>query len=90
MSRSEGLYKELIGQEKTAQEVAASDVLNKILTKVSEKRKKCKVTSRTAALWLQYMDMLDIVRTFIKAERNGKLADAYASGFTDAAVFRRF
>ena len=68
MSKSEELYTELIGKEKTAEEIAASDVLHKILTKVSNKRKRCKDVRRTAALWLQYMDMLDIVRAFIKAE----------------------
>ena len=26
---------------------------------------------RTASLWLQYMDMVDILRMFIKAERTG-------------------
>ena len=33
-----------------------------------------KKTSRTSALWLQYMDMLDILRRYISAERTGNWA----------------
>ena len=29
--------------------------------------------SRTGALWIQYMEMIDILRSFIKAERKGDL-----------------
>ncbi len=29
------------------------------------------MTTRTARLWLQYMDMIDILRMFLKAERTG-------------------
>ena len=46
-------------------------ILDMILAKVTEERKSCKAVSRTAALWLQYLDMLDIVRGFLKAERTG-------------------
>ena len=31
-------------------------------------------SSRTAALWLQYMDMIDILRQYIRAERTGNWA----------------
>ena len=39
-----------------------------ILAKVTEECKSCKAVSQTAALWLQYFD---IVRGFLKAERTG-------------------
>ena len=70
MSRSEELYTELVGK-KTAEDVAGSDILHMILAKVTEERKSCKSVSWTAALWLQYLGMLDIVRGFLKAERMG-------------------
>ena len=68
VSRSEELYTELVGKKKTAEDVAGSDILDMILAKVTEERKSCKAVSRTAALWLQYLDMLDIVRGFLKVE----------------------
>ena len=71
VSRSEELYTELVGKKKTAEDVAGSDILDMILAKVTEERKSCKALSRTAALWLQYFHMLDIVRGFLKAERTG-------------------
>ena len=71
VSRSEELYTELVGKKKTAKDIADSDILDMILAKVTEKRKSCKAVSRTVALWLQYLDMLDIVRGFLKAERRG-------------------
>eukprot|EP00794_Sanderia_malayensis_P017156 gene17156-18878_t len=71
VNSSETLYKELVGEEKTVEEVSGSDILNNILTKVFEERKKCQAESRTAALWLQYLDMLDIVHAFMKAESTG-------------------
>ena len=36
---------------------------------MEEKQKLSK--SRTAKLWLQYMTMIDVLRTFLKAERTG-------------------
>ena len=36
-----------------------------------EAEKTTMVDDRTAALWLQYMEMLDLVRAFIKSERTG-------------------
>ena len=70
VSRSEELYTELVGK-KTAEDVAGSDILDMILTKVTEEQKSRKAVSRTAALWLQYLDMLDMLRGFLKAERTG-------------------
>ena len=50
VSRSDKLYTELIRKKKTAEEVAGSDILYMILTKVTEERKRCKAVSRTATL----------------------------------------
>ena len=71
VSRSEELYTELVGKKKTAEDVAGSDILDMILTKVTEEHKSCKAVSRTATLRLQYLGMLDMLRGFLKAERTG-------------------
>ena len=47
---------------------------NEILSTLGEKvvtEKNMLVDNRTATLWLQYMDMIDLLRRFIKAERLG-------------------
>ena len=54
-------------------EVCSSDVLERILMSM-EAEKNSMATMRTAALWLQYMEMVDILRRFMKAERTGNLA----------------
>ena len=62
------LYEDLIKKSKTAEEVSAADVLSRIKCLLQEHRELLK-EDRTALLWLQYMDMVDILRLFIKAER---------------------
>ena len=44
------VYTELVGKKETAEEVAGSDILYIILTKVTEERMRCKAVTRTAAL----------------------------------------
>lgn len=65
----ERLYQELVGNKKTADKIATSEILNSVHIRVAEERNKIKESSGTATLWLQYMDMVDILVTFIKAER---------------------
>ena len=45
------------------------DILNKVENALC--KKKTLSYNRTAALWLQYMHLIDIVRAFIRAERHG-------------------
>ena len=52
------------------EEVCSADVLC-IIKHMIERQKDALKQSRTACLWLQYMDMMDILRRFIKAERTG-------------------
>ena len=47
------------------------NILNKAENALSEKKKKTVINNRTAALWLEYMHLLDIVCKFIRAERLG-------------------
>ena len=55
--------------EINAEETESSQVLEKIKSSVNSYRAKLVQCNRTAALWVQYMDMVDILRRFIKAER---------------------
>ena len=52
----------------SVEEVSAAGVLDVIQQRANTQRDYTRGTSRTAALWLQYMEMVNILRTFIKAE----------------------
>ena len=56
--------------DKTIEEVCSADVLCRIRHMI-EMQKETLKQILTACLWLQYMDMMDILRRFIKAERTG-------------------
>ena len=51
------------------EDAGSSQVLKKIKQSVNSYRNQLSQRSRTAALWIQYMDMVDILKRFIKAER---------------------
>ena len=64
------LYKKLIDGTHTAEEVKSEHILHKIAEKLESKRS-CMQNQLPAVLWIQYMHMVDILRTFIRAERTG-------------------
>ena len=53
----------------SVEEVCSSEALVRLQSKVNGKKKT--MTGRTATLWLQYLEMVDILRVFLKAERTG-------------------
>ena len=53
----------------TRADVENNDVLDNICRQL--KCQQNKLCSRTASLWLQYMEMIDLLRKFVKAERLG-------------------
>ena len=61
------LYKKLMQGSMSADQICQPDLMNKIRDALQAEVK----SSRTAALWLQYMEMVDILRRFIRAERTG-------------------
>ena len=67
LQEARALYVELINKKKSAEEISAADVLDRIKGHLQQQRDFMK-DDRTASLWLQYMDMVDILRMFIKAE----------------------
>ena len=64
------LYKKLMERSMSADQICQSDLMNKVRDALQTEAKALK-SSRTAALWLQYMEMVDILRRFIRAERTG-------------------
>ena len=70
LKEAASLFDNLMYLDKTIEEVCSADVLCRIRN-IIERQKEALKQSRTACLWLQYMDMVDILREFIKAERTG-------------------
>ena len=67
------LYENLMEETISVDEVCSTDVIQRITNILKEKIDSLK-SSRTAALWLQYMNMVDILRQYIRAERTGNWA----------------
>ena len=59
-----------MNKRKSAEEVSSADVLTRIDGLLQEQRDLMN-DNRTALLWLQYLNMVDILGMFIKAERTG-------------------
>ena len=70
LKEAASLFDNLISLDKTIEEICSADVLCRIRHLV-ERQKEALKQSRTACLRLQYMDIMDILRIFIKAERTG-------------------
>ena len=67
------IYGNLMEETISVYEVCSTDVIQRITNILKEKIDSLK-SSRTAALWLQYMNMVDILRQYIRAERTGNWA----------------
>ena len=63
------LYKKLIDGARTIEEVKSANVLHKIAEKL-ESKQSCMQNQRTAVLWIQYMHIVDILRS--SSERNAQ------------------
>ena len=64
------IYERLIDGRIMPEDVHDNDVIDCIAKRLDDISKSMKA-SRTSTLWLQYTEMLDILRQFIKAERTG-------------------
>jgi len=64
------LYDQVMSKESSVDSLENSEILQTISQKL-EVEKKALSKRRTARLWLQYVDMVHILLTFIKAERTG-------------------
>ena len=63
------LWKDLINTKKSAEEISTTDVLRTIQDRVRNWIHATREKNRTAAIWLQYTETIDVLRTFIRAER---------------------
>ena len=70
MLTARDLYQRLSSGEETASQPENADALSSIMEKLNAQKESMK-DHRTAKLWFQYMEMVSILRTFIKAERTG-------------------
>ena len=73
LQEAHALYADLMARKKSAEEVSSTSAISKI-KRLLQQRKESLQDNRTAKLWLQYMDMVDILRKSIKAERTGHWA----------------
>ena len=64
------LYEKLLQGSMSAAHVCQDNIMIKIDNALQTKKELLK-SSRTAAMWFQYMDMIDILRKHIRAERTG-------------------
>jgi len=63
--------KVLEGGAECAELVNSSKERNKLQTIFEEYKEKLITSSRTAKLWIQYLEHIDILQLFIRAERTG-------------------
>ena len=64
------LFDKVLSKEISPEAIHGDQTLQKLLQEITLKKASLR-DSRTACLWFQYMDMIDILRQFIKAERTG-------------------
>ena len=74
LEKVRALYEKLMDGTMSVEETCLSDVLNRIKDRLQTHAESAKMSSRTSALWVQYMNMVDILRKFIRAERTGNWA----------------
>ena len=70
IQEANSVYKKLMNESTTLEEVCKSPVIEEISSLLKQKTDFL-ASSKTAQLWLQYMDMINILRKYIRAERTG-------------------
>jgi len=79
------IYEQLLAFHKSPEIVFSQQCLEILLDKFNAKRLQMK-DLRTSQLWLQYMDMVDILLKFLKAERTGNW-DLHLQAITEMLPF---
>ena len=65
------LYKSFISENDSLEHVNKSETLSKLFIFLGKYKGRLTLRSRTARLWIQYLDYVIIVKNFIRAERTG-------------------
>ena len=73
LQEARALYADLMARKKSAEKLSSTSAIGKIKHLLHQQKESLQDNS-TAKLWLQYMDMVDILRKSIKAERTGHWA----------------
>ena len=69
MTEIENLLGKVLNKEATNDDIMQTEVLSSITTEIEVIRQSLASKSRNAKLWLQYLDYIDTVKLFIRAER---------------------
>jgi len=65
------LFDGVLAGEISVENACKAEVVLRIQEQLNAYTDKLRQTSRTAQLWIQYMEMVELLRTFVKAERTG-------------------
>ena len=70
-SSLEKMYQDLVKENLGLNDVESSDIVIRFINVVEKFKSEFSSASRTAKLWLQYVEYISIIRMFIRAERTG-------------------
>lgn len=85
-SSSSSLYDRLLKGEDVLDRICQDDEIDTICSESAEYVTRCFANGRTATLWGQYLEMVDILKTFITAEY-WKLATSFGNSCQNAPIF---
>lgn len=71
IDKTGNLFDDLLASRITSEELASNKVLLSMKDIIDRFKSKLINESRTAKLWLQYMNMVDILKDFLRSERTG-------------------
>ena len=70
-SKLKKLYESFISENNSIENVNKSEALSKLFIFLGKYKDRLALRSRTARLWIQYLEYVTIVKNFIRAERTG-------------------
>ena len=70
-SSLEKMYEDMVQGNLDFNDVESSNIVIRFTNAVEKFKSELSSASRTAKLWLQYLEYISIIRMFIRAERNG-------------------
>ena len=65
------LYESFISENDSIENVNKSEALSKLFNFLEKYKDRLALRSRTARLWIQYLEYITIIKIFIRAERTG-------------------
>lgn len=71
LAKANALFDDLVAQKITVEDLELSNVLESIAEEIGAFKKVLSSKSRTAKFWLQYMEMVTVLKCTIRSERTG-------------------